>query len=131
MNAGPQVDFELLAKQAQEDKELVGRLGDTSKGKFVSSLLDQQTDFSSMPFYQFAELIQNRQIRAEVIRGLKYDPTAPFDEMDHWLALSEKDQFKDYVSGKTTFAQFKASIADRRFKVKYTVFDDLKADLLP
>lgn len=56
--------------QAHEERDLIGRLGETFKGKFISSLLNLQSEFVSMPFYRYAELIQNRQIRAEVIRGL-------------------------------------------------------------
>lgn len=94
-------------------------------------MLSLNSDFESMPFYRFAELIKNPKMRSEIIRGLPYDPTATAEELNHWLALSEKDQFQDYVSGKKTFTQFRSSIASRKFKVKYTVLDDLKPELLP
>ncbi len=54
-------------------------------------MLSLDNDFANMPYYRFAELIKNPKVRAEIIRGLKYDPTASADELDHWLALAEKD----------------------------------------
>lgn len=74
-----------------EDRDLTERFQDSFKNKFVSELISLNSDFVSMPFYRFAELIKNPKVRAEVIRGLKYDPTATADELDHWLALAEKD----------------------------------------
>jgi hypothetical protein len=35
------------------------------------------------------------------------DHTATQEEIDHWLALSDKDQFADYTSKKKTFSQLR------------------------
>jgi hypothetical protein len=55
---------------------------------------------------------------------LRLDCPAPKEEVDHWVGLSDKDQFSEFASGKLTFAQLKRSIAQRRFGVEYMTVDD-------
>lgn len=94
-------------------------------------MIARNSQFENLPYYEFANLIKNPYIRSEIVGALPNDPKATRAEMDHWLALSEKDQYLAYVDKKKTFAQLKSSISARKFNLHYTVLDDLIADLLP
>ena len=53
------------------------------------------------------------------------------DELTDFLEHADKEIFKDLKDNKITMNQFKARIFKRRFKIDYTTFDDIKADLDP
>lgn len=57
-----------------------------------------------MPYYVFNRLIKNPKIKSQVIKSLPYDNTCTLEELNQWIELSDKDQFKRYACQQTTFA---------------------------
>lgn len=97
--------------------------------RLIKSLISRDAEFEAMQYYIFHALIKNPNIRREVIKTLPQNKNCKPEDLEMWVELCDKDQFKRYASGESTFAQFKKQIAARRFNVNYTVLDDIIDDL--
>ena len=133
------MDFELINRRAEEsdaegqsqcdlpineepteDQKILRKVD----AKILKCIIERNADFAELPFYVFTRLIKTKAVRQHIMKELRVDCPAPKDEVDHWVSLSDKDQFSEFAAGQLTFAQLKRSIAQRRFGVEYMTVDD-------
>ena len=62
-------------------------------------LNSRQNDFAQMPNYVFLRHIKNDTIRARVLKLLPRAKDTQLEELDEWIALSDKEQFALYADG--------------------------------
>lgn len=68
------------------------------------------------------------QARTAIIQQLPKDVTCTQKELSELIMISDKDQFVQYCNGLMTFNQFKRSVFNWRYKIKYAVLDDIKLE---
>lgn len=82
-----------------------------------------------MPAFVFRKMMADSYIREDIITELLQNDKIKIKkkyELSEVLEHTEKEQFRQFRSGKITLDQLKARIAERRFGCKYLTMDDLR-----
>ena len=94
-------------------------------------MLKADSDLNKMSTQVFYKLMEDKEIKKEIILNLAGHHKCSLSELEQWLSLSDKDHYVKFISKELTFDQLRARIADTKFNVKYKVLDDFKDKLDP
>lgn len=94
-------------------------------------MLKADSDLNKMSTQVFYKLMEDKEIKKEIILNLAGHHKCSLSELEQWLSLSDKDHYVKFIAKELTFDQLRARIADTKFNVKYKVLDDFKDKLDP